>query len=72
MSKADIKDVITGRVDEALPNVLFRVTAEDTGTQLLAYLSGKMRMNRIKILVGDRVQLVPDKYGGKARITRRL
>jgi translation initiation factor IF-1 len=59
-----------GTVTEALPNTLFRVECE--GQQLIAYLAGKMRMFRIKVLVGDRVELILDPYGGRARITRRL
>lgn len=62
---------IQGIVDEALPNTLFRVSL-DSGEQVLAYLAGKMRLHRIKVLVGDKVLLKIDPYGGKARITRRL
>ena len=62
---------IPGVVDEALPNTLFRVTLEG-GEKVLAYLAGKMRLHRIKVLVGDKVLLQLDPYGGKARITRRL
>ena len=43
-----------GMVLEALPGALFRLKMED-GRETLAYLSGKMRMNRIKVLPGDRV-----------------
>lgn len=66
----DSKEV-TGVVTETLPNTLFRVALED-GSTVLTYLSGKMRLHRIKILVGDRVIMTLDPYGGKARITRRL
>lgn len=62
--------VAEGVVDEALPNTLFRVKL-DSGETVLAYLAGKMRLHRIKVLVGDRVQLHLDPYGGRARITRR-
>lgn len=62
--------VVEGVVDEALPNTLFRVKLE-SGEVILAYLAGKMRLHRIKVLVGDRVQLQLDPYGGRARITRR-
>lgn len=62
---------VGGVVDEALPNTLFRVTLE-TGEQILAYLAGKMRMNRIRVLVGDKVRVELDPYGGKGRIVRRL
>jgi translation initiation factor IF-1 len=61
-----------GTVTEALPDTLFRVMLEGTETVILAYLAGKMKMNRIRVLVGDRVELTLDKYGGRARITRRL
>ncbi len=67
---AETKEV-EGVVDEALPNTLFRVKLE-SGEIVLAYLAGKMRLHRIKVLVGDRVQLQLDPYGGRARITRRF
>jgi len=63
---------VVGSVDETLPNMLFRVTVEQTNEQTLAYLSGRMRMNRINVLVGDKVSLVLDPHGGRARITKRL
>lgn len=63
--------VVMGTITEALPNTLFRVQVGN-GEIVLAYLSGKMRMHRIKVLVGDRVELLLDEYGGKARITRRF
>jgi translation initiation factor IF-1 len=62
---------IQGIVEEALPNTLFKVHLEN-GELVLAYLAGKMRLHRIKVLVGDKVLLKLDPYGGKARITRRL
>ena len=58
-----------GVVDEALPNTLFRVKLENG--KVMAYLAGKMRLHRIKVLVGDRVQVQLDPYGGRARIIRR-
>lgn len=61
----------TGVVEEALPNTLFRVRLE-SGDEILAYLAGKMRIHRIKVLVGDTVRLEIDPYGGKARIIKRL
>lgn len=66
----DPKDIIEGQVVEALPNTLFRVKTKE-GEELLAYLAGKMRKFRIRVLVGDRVQMELDPYGGKARIVRR-
>ena len=70
--KNNNQEEVTGSVDETLPNTLFRVTVEKTNEQVLAYLSGRMRMNRIKVLVGDRVSLILDPHGGRARITKRL
>ncbi len=67
---------VYGTVVEALPNALFRVDveaqAEESPVQLIAYLAGKMRINRIRVLVGDRVELALDQYGERGRITRRL
>jgi len=64
------KQTVAGTVEEALPNTLFRVVTED-GEEVLAYIAGKMRIHRIKVLVGDTVQLQLDPYGGRARIVRR-
>jgi len=70
MNQKDDKNIATGTVVEALPNTLFRV---DLGGDkiVLSYLSGKMRMHRIKVLVGDRVEVLLDIYGGKGRIIKR-
>lgn len=57
---------------EALPDTLFRVEIDTTKEVLLAYLAGKMRMNRIRVLVGDKVELELDPYGGRARIIKRF
>lgn len=65
-------NLVYGTVEEALPNTLFRVRREDTDEVVLAYLAGKMRKFRIKVLVGDKVGMVEDPYGGKSRITKRL
>ena len=61
----------SGTVVEALPNTLFRVELDNSKEIILAYLAGKMRMNRIRVLIGDKVELELDPYGGRARITRR-
>lgn len=63
---------IVGTVTEALPNILFRIMPEVDGDEFLAYISGKMRMNKIRVLVGDRVEIQLDPYGGRGRIVRRL
>ncbi len=59
-----------GTIVETLPNTLFRVKLEG-GEIVLAYLAGKMRLHRIKVLVGDKVEVRLDPYGGRARIVRR-
>lgn len=60
-----------GIVTESLPSTLFRVNIEND-KEILAYLSGKMRIHRIKVLIGDTVEVVLDPYGGKGRIIKRL
>lgn len=72
MTEQENQDLVYGTVEEALPNALFRIVLDDTKETTLAYLSGKMRKFRIRVLVGDRVGIVEDKYGGKGRITKRL
>lgn len=69
---SDKNDLVYGVVEEALPNALFRVILDDSKETVLSYLSGKMRKFRIRVLVGDKVGLVLDPYGGKARITKRI
>ncbi len=62
---------VTGIVVEALPNAMFRVNL-DTGQQILAYLSGKMRRYYIKVLLGDRVRVELSPYDlAKGRIVYR-
>ncbi len=73
----DIKTTVNGTVEEVLPNSLFRVRMPasiegETGELILAYLAGKMRLHRIRVLMGDSVEMILDPYGGKARIVRRL
>lgn len=76
MTDQEKEKIVTARgvVSEALPNTLFRVKIEEDEEQkeILAYLGGKMRMHRIKVLIGDKVEVVLDSYGGKGRIIKRL
>ena len=61
-----------GRVIEALPNAFFKVVLTD-GKEILGFLSGKMRMNRITILPGDKVSIEMSPYDeSKGRIVYRL
>ncbi|HEV7701877.1 MAG TPA: translation initiation factor IF-1 [Candidatus Paceibacterota bacterium] len=73
-SKNDKTLTARGVVTEALPSTLFRVKIKDgeEEKEILAYLSGKMRMHRIKVLIGDSVEVFLDSYGGKGRIIKRL
>lgn len=74
-SKKEKVVMVRGVVTEALPSTLFRVKIQDNEEgekEILAYLGGKMRMHRIKVLIGDFVEIVLDPYGGKGRIVKRL
>ncbi len=65
------KIVLEGEVTESLPNATFRVALEN-GNEILAHVSGKIRMNFIKILPGDKVTVELSPYDlSKGRITRR-
>ena len=72
MSESNKQDKITliGTVIEALPDTHFRVQLDDNAV-LIAYMSGKMKYNRIRIYVGDKVEIELDSYGGKPKIIRR-
>ena len=67
MSKADVIE-IEGTVIEKLPNTMFRVQLEN-GHEVLAHISGKLRMNFIRILPGDKVTIELSPYDlSKGRI----
>lgn len=63
-----------GIVCEVLPNNQFRVELHGSNREVICYLGGKMKLHKIRVLVGDNVDLVLGPYGGKAtnRITKRL
>ncbi len=70
-SKKDVIEV-EGTVIEALPNATFKVKL-DTGHEVLAHISGKMRMYYIRILLGDRVRVELSPYDlTRGRITYRF
>ena len=71
MDKAEKNETVSGIVTEALPNTQFRVNI-GSDQEVLAYLAGRMRLHRIRVLVGDKVELVLDDYGGRGRIVRRF
>ncbi len=71
MAKANVTEHL-GTVTLALPNTMFRVTL-DSGVEILAHLSGKMRMFRISIMPGDKVKVEMTPYdNSKGRITYRV
>jgi translation initiation factor IF-1 len=61
MAKEEDKILVEGTVTEALPGTQFRVEL-DSGHEVLAYLSGKMRKHYIRILLGDQVRLEMSPY----------
>ena len=65
------KEKIDGQVVEALPNTSFKIVLGDN-REVLAYLSGKMRLHHIKVMIGDRVTLELSPDGKRGRIVRRL
>jgi translation initiation factor IF-1 len=70
LSKDDVIEV-EGRIVEALPNAMFQVELEN-GHKVLAHISGKLRMNFIRILPGDKVTLELSPYDlTRGRITWR-
>jgi len=71
MAKQQVEQ-IEGIVTEALPNAMFKVKPDGQEQEILTYLAGRMRKFRIRVLIGDRVQVELDPYGGKGRISRRF
>lgn len=71
MAKSDDIIEVEGIVKETLPNAMFKVELEN-GHQILAHISGKLRMNYIKILPGDKVTMEMSPYDlTRGRITWR-
>ena len=71
MSKEDVIEV-EGVVTDALPNAMFKVQLEN-GHEVLSHVSGKLRMNYIRIVPGDKVKLEMSPYDlSKGRITWRV
>ena len=70
MAKQDMIS-LDGKVEEVLPNAMFRVKLEQ-GSTILGHISGKMRQNKIQILLGDRVRVEMSPYDlTKGRIVYR-
>lgn len=67
---SDVKQKTEGTITESLPDTKFKVKLDD-GTELLAYLAGKMRLHYIKVMIGDRVTVEVSPDGTKGRIIYR-
>lgn len=61
---------VRGQITEVLPNALYRVKLEN-GNLIVAYLAGRLKLHRIRVLAGDNVSLVLSPDGLKGRITYR-
>lgn len=67
------QESINAIVIESLPNLQFKIKLPDE-KEVIAYTSGKMRLHNIKVIIGDKVEVILDPMKGKAtnRIIRRL
>ncbi len=74
MTKNNTLQVATAIVIESLPNATFKLRLEGVEEkEILSHLAGKMRLNRIRVLIGDKVEVELDPYGGNSnRIIKRL
>lgn len=65
------KQILQGQIIESLPDTTFNVRLDD-GREILAHLAGKMRLNYIRVIPGDKVQVELGPDGKRGRIVRRL
>jgi len=72
MAKQEETVNMEGTVEEIMPAAMFRVKLDNMDNVVIGYLSGRMRTNNIKVLLGDRVEIVFSPYDlSRGRITRR-
>jgi len=72
MAKQEETINMEGTVEEIMPAAMFRVKLDNMDNVVIGYLSGRMRTNNIKVLLGDRVEIVFSPYDlTRGRITRR-
>jgi translation initiation factor IF-1 len=72
MAKQEETINMEGVVEEIMPAAMFRIRLDDLDNVVIGYLSGRMRTNNIKVLLGDRVEIVFSPYDlTRGRITRR-
>lgn len=64
---------LTGRVEEVLPNSTFRIKVDNMEQIVLCYMGGRLKQNKIKVILGDKVKLEMSPYDlTKGRITYRI
>lgn len=64
---------LTGVVDEVLPNSTFRIKVDNVGQMVLCYMGGRLKKNKIKVILGDKVKIEISPYDlTKGRITYRM
>ena len=72
MAKQEETINMEGVVEEIMPAAMFRIRLDEVNNVVIGYLSGRMRTNNIKVLLGDRVEIVFSPYDlTRGRITRR-
>jgi translation initiation factor IF-1 len=69
-ARREKEGTVRGRVVEALPNAQFKIEYEN-GTKGIGYLGGKMKVYKIRVLVGDMIEAIVDPYSKKGRIVKR-
>ena len=73
MSNKDDLLTLTGKVNEVLPNNTFRVKIDNMEHMILCYMSGRLKQNKIKVIMGDNVKVEVSTYDlTKGRIDYRL
>lgn len=73
MAKNDELFELEGQITEVLPNQMFRVTIEENGHEIMCYTGGKMRQNKIRLILGDSVKVEMSPYDlTKGRIVYRF
>jgi translation initiation factor IF-1 len=73
MSNKEDLIILTGKVDEVLPNKTFRIKIDNMDHIVLCYMSGRLKQNKIKVITGDNVKVEVSTYDlTKGRIVYRL
>lgn len=73
MAKKDELLELTGKVSEVLPNSTFRVQVSNMAHEVLCYMGGRLKQNKIKVILGDNVKIEMSPYDlTKGRITYRM